>query len=87
MMKYDTDRPSPVPWPTSLVVKEGFENPFAHVLRHAYAVIFNLYLRPRRVELGAQDDASRFALVGTLVNRLGGVFQQVQQHLFKVRWE
>ena len=83
MMKYDTDRPSPVPWPLSFGGKERFECTFAHVFAHADAVVFHLDFCPRRVEAGAQDNAPRLAVVFAQVNGLGGVLQQVEQHLLQ----
>src|SRR5699024_5715350 len=63
--------------------EEGFENSFAYSLGHADAVVLDLYFSPGRVESGAQGYAPRLALVGTLMNGLGGVLQQVEQYLLQ----
>ena len=57
--------------------EEGFENPFSHRLRHSDTVVLDLDFSPWRVQSGTQGNAPRLMLVGALMNRLGGIFQQV----------
>ena len=72
-----------MPWPISLVVKKGFEDALTHLLGHADAVVLDLDFSPGRIEAGAQDNAPRLVIV-TLVDGLGGILQQVEQHLFQL---
>ena len=67
--------------------EEGFEGALAHVLAHADAIVLHLDFRPGRIEsICAQYDPPRLTVVFALVDGLRGIFQQVEQHLFEVRW-
>ena len=73
-MKYDTDRPRPVPTPGGLVVKKGSKMPLALGLgRHARAVVLHLDHDHPGLGEGTQDDGGLDARLGLFGHGVGRV--------------
>ena len=71
-------KPQSGPLPDFFGGEKGFEDTFAYVLRHACAIVFDLYFCPRRVQFCAQRDAPWFAGVFAQMTGLCRVFKLVQ---------
>lgn len=63
--------------------EEGLEGAFAHVLAHADAVVLDLDFRPRWVQSRTQDNPAGLAVVLALMDGLGSILEQVEQHLLQ----
>src|SRR5690606_39193148 len=63
--------------------EKGLEDTLADAFGYTATVVFDLYFRPGRIQTGTQDDLPGH-VAAFLVDGLGGILQQVQQHLFQL---